>query len=76
MLDDEILEKQKSPVAAQKKKIKQISGSSTLPGREQRSQRVLIGVLRAAVEQTPRRPYSNSIFGHRHTQIQRHLHTQ
>lgn len=51
-------------------------GSSASLSEELLSQRVVIGVSRAAVEKTPRQHSSNSILGHHYTPIQRHLHTQ
>lgn len=40
------------------------------------SQRLVIRVSEATVEQTPRQPSGNRILEHHYTQIQRHLHTQ
>lgn len=56
--------------------IKQMRGSSVLLSEELLSQKVVIGVSRAAMEQTPRQHCSNSILGHHYTPIQRHPHTQ
>lgn len=55
---------------------RQMRGSSALLSEELLSQKVVIGVSRAAVEQTPRQHSSNSILGHHYTPIQKHLHTQ
>ena len=57
-------------------RFRHMRGSSALLSEELLSQKVVIGVWRAAAEQTPRQHSSNSILGHHYTPIQRHLQTQ